>query len=629
MAKQMVKPAAVAIKEASAPPPPRNQAVLKPKVIEIPQTITVRELARRMDITPVELIKTLMKSGILATINQTIDYDTAAIVAEDLGFQIHAERLPEPEPAEEVAPSEGASRPEVVEKPGWQFDLGEDPAALRPRPPVVTIMGHVDHGKTSLLDVIRQTNVVEGEAGGITQHIGAYQVEKQNKKITFIDTPGHAAFTAMRARGARVTDVAVLVVAADDGVMPQTVEALDHARAAGVPIVVALNKIDKENANPERVKRQLSQLGLTPDDWGGDTFVVPVSAKRRIGIDDLLDAILLVSDAANLRANPDRLAAGTVIESELDQRRGPVATVLVQTGTLRVGDIILVGKEYGHVRAMFDDKGNRVKSATPAMPVRVLGLPHVPTAGDTFEVVEDEKTARAITAERALAQPGPGPQQAVRAVSLEDVFAQMQAGKVKELNVILKVDVQGSLEPIAKSLEQLSTNELKVKLLRAGTGDISESDISLAIASQAIVIGFQVGTDPAARALAESQGVDVRHYDVIYKLTEDIDKALQGLLEPKYEDVTIGQAEVRQLFTLRKGKVAGLSVQQGVVARNARARVRRNGEIVGDSRIASLKRFTEDVKEVAAGFECGMLLEDFNDFEIGDRIECYRKEKVT
>lgn len=628
MGKQMVKPVAIATKEAVTPPPSRPKPAPKTSIIEIPPTITVRDLAKLMGITPVELIKALMKSGILATINQTIDYDTAAIVAEDLGFQIREERPPEPEPVALAPVEERKGVPEGVAKPGWRFEVGEDPAALQPRPPVVTIMGHVDHGKTSLLDVIRQTNVVAGEAGGITQHIGAYQVEKQGKKITFIDTPGHEAFTAMRARGARVTDVAVLVVAADDGVMPQTLEAIDHARAAGVPIVVALNKIDKENANPERVKRQLAELGLTPDEWGGDTFVVPVSAKRRIGIDDLLDAILLVAESANLRANPNRRAAGTIIESKLDQRRGPVATVLVQTGTLHVGDILVAGDMFGRVRAMFDDKGNRVKAATPALPVRVLGLPSVPPAGETFEVAEDEKTARAITSARALAHQA-ATQPHARPLSLEDVYAQMQAGKVKELNIVLKVDVQGSLEPIMNSLQRLSTDELKVKFLRTGTGDVSESDVSLAIASQAIIIGFQVSIDPAARGLAESQGVEVRLYDIIYKLTEDMEKALQGLLEPKYEDVTIGQAEVRQVFTLRRGKVAGLYVQQGIVARNARARVHRDGQIIGDSRVSSLKRFTEDVREVAAGYECGLALEDFDDFEVGDRIEFYRKERVT
>jgi translation initiation factor IF-2 len=589
------------------------------KVIEVPEIFTVRELADRMEISPIQLIKELMRNGIMANINQTLDYDSAVIVAEDLGFELRQEGVPIPEVEEgEVPPA----------KPRWPFFREEDLEHLVPRPPVVTVMGHVDHGKTSLLDVIRKTNVVAGEAGGITQRIGAYQVEKQGKKITFIDTPGHEAFTAMRARGAQVTDIAVLVVAVDDGVMPQTLEAVDHARAAQVPIIVALNKIDKPTANPERAKNQLSDIGLTPDDWGGDTICVPVSAKTQVGIEDLLDAILLVADDADLEANPDRPAAGTVIEAQLDRTRGPTATVLVQAGTLREGDDMLIGDIFGRVRAMFDENGDRLQEAVPSTPVAILGLSGVPQAGDIFEVVEDEKTAKVLAAQRAeekrLAALRP-----TRVLSLDEVYAQMQAGQVKELNVILKADIQGALEPIRTSLEKLGDENLRVKIIRQHTGEITESDIMLAVASKAIVIGFNVRQDQAAQLMAEAEGVDVRCYDVIYQLQDDIEKALKGLLEPKYEEVVIGQAEVRAIFDVpRRGKVAGLYVQEGRVTRDALARVLRDGQEVSDSRVSSLKRFTEDVREVMAGFECGLGLEGFEDFQEGDIIEFYKKERV-
>ncbi len=592
-----------------------------PRVIELPPHITVRELAEVMGVSPIELIKRLMSNGIMANINQSIDFDTAALVAEDMGLRVREQRPEVPEVEEVVVEEE-----EVIRRP--VFDTESTPEQLKPRPPVVTVMGHVDHGKTSLLDAIRQTNVVAGEVGGITQHIGAYQVEQQGRLITFIDTPGHEAFTAMRARGAQVTDIAVLVVAADDGVMPQTIEAVDHARAAGVPIVVALNKIDKENANLERVKQQLADVGIVPDDWGGDVFCVPVSAKRRIGLEELLDAILLVADAEDLRANPDRPAAGTVIEAVLDARRGPTATVLVQTGTLEVGDIIVVGGQYGRVRAMFDHNGKRVKEAGPSTPVAVLGLPEVPEAGAIFEVVPNERTARQIVAQRQEAKREVRERPA-HVLTLEEVFEQMQAGQVKALNLILKADAHGSLEAIADSLLKLSTDDLKVRILRRATGDISESDITLAIASGAIVIGFQVQVDTAARALAEAEGVDVRVYQVIYDLLDDMEKALKGMLEPTYEEVVLGRAEVKAVFPLRRGRVAGLLVTEGKIMRNARARVRRNGQEIFDGPISSLKRYTEDVREVAAGFECGLGLEGFDDFVEGDVIEVYRKEKVS
>lgn len=597
------------------------EAMEEPEILELPPHITIRELAGIMTISPINLIKALMANGILANINQTIDFETAALVAEELGIRVREQQpeMPEPEVAEKAEEA-------LIYRP--VFDEESAPEELKPRPPVITVMGHVDHGKTSLLDAIRKTNVVAGEAGGITQHIGAYQVNQRGRSITFIDTPGHEAFTAMRARGAQVTDIAVLVVAADDGVMPQTVEAIDHARAAGVPIVVALNKIDKENASPERVKQQLSEVGVLVDDWGGDVFCVPVSAKRKMGIEDLLDAILLVADEEDLKANPERPAAGTVIEAILDPRRGVTATVLIQTGTLHVTDILVVGEQYSRVRAMFDDNGKRVQSAGPSVPVAVLGLSGVPEAGTIFQVVADEREAREWVAQRQETR-REVKEQPAHVLTLEDVFAQMQAGRVKALNVILKADAHGSIEPIVNSIQKLSDDDLRVRILRKATGDITENDITLAIASKGIIIGFNVQLDPVAQFLADAEGVDVRVYEVIYELVEAVEKALKGMLEPKYEDVVMGRAEVKEVFGLRKGKVAGLLVTEGKILRNARARVRRNGKDVFDGRIASLRRFTEDVREVAAGFECGLGLEGFNDFVEGDIIEVYREEKVS
>jgi len=600
-------------------PQDAENRVAETRVIEVPPALTVRELAALMEVSPIDVIKELMNNGIMANINQQIDFDTAAIVGTEMGFEIV------PEAPEEVEAPEVEETVPLRER----FIAGEDPSKLKPRPPVVTVLGHVDHGKTTLLDAIRETNVVTGEAGGITQHIGAYQVEVAGRKITFLDTPGHEAFTAMRARGAQVTDLAILVVAADDGVMPQTQEAIDHARAAKVPILVALNKMDKPNANPDRVKQELADVGLVVEDWGGDVICVPISAKQRQGIEELLENIFLVTEVAELKANPDRPAQGTVIEGKMDERRGVTVTLLVQNGTLRVGDVVVIGTEYGRVRAMFNDRGERVKTAPPSMPVAILGFHSVPNAGDLFEVVESERAARELVSKRASERSEAG-QQPRRAVTLDDIFQRMKAGEVKELNLVLKADVQGSIEPIVKSLEELGDKDLKVRILRQGTGNISESDITLAIASSAIVVGFQVGVDAAAQRLAEAEGVDVRLYDVIYRLIEDIDKALKGLLEPTYQDVVIGHAEVRAIFKIPgKGNVAGSYVLDGQVRRNALARIRRNGDEVYEGRVASLKRFTEDVREVAAGYECGIGLEDFDEFQKGDIIEFYVKEQVS
>ncbi|NOZ26841.1 MAG: translation initiation factor IF-2 [Chloroflexi bacterium] len=597
-----------------------------PTEIEIPETITVRDLADMMGRSPIDVIKVLMNFGVMAAINQTIDFDTAVIVGEEMGVEVKPIQPEEPEAAEEEAELAG---PKTL----WQKVLeSERPEDLEPRPPVVTVLGHVDHGKTTLLDAIRHTHVVEGEAGGITQHIGAYQVELDGRKITFLDTPGHEAFTAMRARGAQVTDLVVLVVAADDGVMPQTREALDHARAAGVPIIVALTKIDKPNANIERVKQQLADLGLVPEDWGGDTIMVPVCATMGEGVQELLENILLVTELEGLKANPNRPAMGTVIESGLDRTRGPMATLLVQNGTLHVGDNLVVGEVWGRVRAMFDEHGKNVKEATPATPVQVTGLSGVPPAGAIFEVVSDERTARSIAAQRAEERQQRERQPTTKAVSLEDIFSQVQAGEVKDLNLILKADVQGSLEPIVNSLQRLNEDreEVQLRILHQGLGNISESDVMLAVASKAIVIGFNVNVDAAAHRMAEAEGVEIRLYNVIYHLIEDIERALKGMMEPEFEEIVIGHAEVRQVFRIpRRGKVAGCYVTDGVVTRNALVRVKRQGTVIHEGRVASLKRFQEDVTEVRQDFECGIALEGFDDFEEGDILEFCRVEQLV
>ncbi len=588
----------------------------KTKTLEIPASLTVRELAKMMGESPIEVIKTLMANGVMANINQQIDFDTAAIVATEMGFEATPEA------------------PEIVEKdtgeiPLWrQMIADEAPEQLETRPPVVTILGHVDHGKTTLLDAVRQTNVAEGEVGGITQHIGAYQAEHRNRLITFLDTPGHAAFTAMRARGAQGADIVVLVVAADDGVMPQTREAIAHAKAAKVPIVVALNKIDKPNADQDRVRQQLAENGLIPDEWDGDTIVVPISAKRREGLEDLLEAILLVTDNMDIRSNPDGKVIGTVIEAELDRAKGVMATLLVQNGTLDVGDIIVVGSSYGRLKAMFDYRGRRVRKAGPSTPISVMGLNEVPQAGDLFQVVDSERDARAIVAEQLLYK-----EQAATVVkgqfSLEQLFDRFQAGEVRELRLIIKADVQGSLEPIISSLNDLSTEDISINILHAETGNISENDVMLAAASKAIVIGFDVQADAAARRLADAEGVSIRQYDIIYRLVEDIEKALKGMLEPEVRESILGHAEVRAVFRISKvGRVAGSHVIDGEIRRNARIRVMRNGEKLHEGELASLKHYQDDVREVRQGFDCGIGLKGFDDYEEGDILECYIVETV-
>ncbi len=592
----------------------------KDKILEVPPTISVRDLAEMMAISPIEIIKVLMSNGIMANINQLIDFDTVSIIGEDMGYQVVPPQVEEAEEAEEE--HELPLHRRLIAQ--------EDPANLKSRPPVVTVLGHVDHGKTTLLDAIRKTQVVKGEAGGITQHIGAYKVFVGDKSITFLDTPGHAAFTAMRARGTQVTDLAILVVAADDGVMPQTREAVEHARAAQVPIIVALNKVDKDNANPERVKQELADIGLVVEDWGGDIICVPLSALEDIGIDDLLENILLVTDVADLKANPNRSAQGVIIEGEMDKRRGVMATLLIQNGTLKSGEFVVVGDQYCRVRAMFNYNGKKIKKAGLSEPVSIMGLSEVPDAGEFFEVVKNEKAARALASENR-AQAGTVQKAAAqRPVTLEDFFKQREESGDQTLRLVIKADVQGSLEPIVNSLKDLGDDKLKIKILLEGTGNISESDVNLAVASSAIVIGFNVEADPAALRVAEAEGVDLRQYSIIYKLIDDVDKALKGLLEPEYADKTTGRAEVRAIFKIpRRGNIAGSFVLDGQIARNALARVVRQDQVLHESKFSSLKRFTEDVTEVARGFECGIGVEGFNDFKEGDIIEAYIKERIN
>ena len=568
---------------------------------------------------PIEIIKTLMNYGMMIPITESIDFDTAALIGEELGITVHPERAPEPEVIQEPEEAPKTLRQRIMAQ-----EKGED---LEVRPPVVVVLGHVDHGKTTLLDAIREARVVEGEAGGITQHIGAYQVEINGRKITFLDTPGHAAFTAMRARGAMVTDIAILVVAADDGVMPQTKEAIAHVKAAQVPIIVAMNKVDKAQANPDRVKQELADNGVLIEEYGGDVMCVPVSAKFRRGIDDLLESVLLAADIDPQMANPKGDGVGTVIESRLDRTRGPMATLLVQNGTLHVSDSIVSGETYAKIRAMYDDTGEPITEASPSKPVQILGFSDVPVAGETFRVVADERTARSQASERQEANraaAGPAP---VR--SLESIFAAAEAGQVKELNLILKADVQGSIEPIVNSLEKLSTDKLKVKILHQGTGNITESDVMLAIASHAIILGFSVTADGAAQRMAEADGIDIRIYNIIYNIIEEVQKALTGLLEPVFKEVVTGHAEVRAVFKVSKvGTVAGCYITDGEIFRNAQARVKRGGEVVAEDKIAALKRFQEDVAEVKTGFECGIHLHNYHSFEVGDILESYKKERV-
>lgn len=581
----------------------------KPQLqLKLPEEITVGELASMLKMTAAEVIKKLFSLGQMATINDTLDYDTAAIVAEELGAKV--EKLV-------VVTIEDR----IID------DSEDDEASLESRDPVVVVMGHVDHGKTSILDAIRHTSVTAGEAGGITQHIGAYRVNVNGSNITFLDTPGHAAFTAMRLRGAMATDIAILVVAADDGIMPQTIEAINHAKAAGVQIIVAINKMDKPEANPDRVLQQLTEYELVPEEWGGDTICVPVSAHTKMGIDKLLESILLVAEMLELKANPNRLAKGVVIEAKLDKGRGPVATLLVQNGTLKTGDIIVAGTAVGRVRVMTDDNGRKVSEVGPSVPVEIMGLAEVPQAGDGFDAVKDERLARELVEQRK-AKAKEEQFKEYQKVTLENLFDSIKEGELKELNIIIKADVQGSAEAVKQSLVKLSNDEVKVKVIHAGVGAISESDVMLATASNAIIVGFNVRPDNVAAENAERDGVELRCYRVIYDAINDVEAAIKGMLAPKFRDVDIGQAEVRQVVKISSvGNIAGCYVTTGKVARNAKVRVVRDGIVVAEDEMASLRRFKDDVKEVAKGFECGIGLNKFNDVKEGDVLECYITEE--
>lgn len=579
------------------------------KIIQLPYTQTVRDLAAALSTSAVQVIKILMANGVMASINQQVDFDTAAVVATELGFE------PQMEQEEEVVE-------EVGELPLWrQLIADEDPALLEDRPPVVTILGHVDHGKTTLLDAIRDTDVAGGEVGGITQHIGAYQVKHKDRVITFLDTPGHAAFSSMRARGAQGADIVILVVAADDGVQPQTREAANHAKAAQVPIVVALNKIDRAEANPDRAKRQLADIGLQPDEWEGDTFVVPVSAKEKLNLEDLLETIILVADNLTIKANPKGKCIGTVVEAKLDKTTGPMATLLIQNGTLKVGDVVIAGEGYGKVKAMFDQRRKRIGKGTPSTPVVIMGLNALPEAGDLFQVVPNEREARAIVAERRAVREA---KQHSKRATLEELFSHVKAGELRELRLILKADVQGSLEPIVNSIDELSKKEkdIRIKVLHAETGNITESDIMLAAASDAVVLGFDVDTDQGARRLAETEGVSIRLYNIIYRLLEDLEKALKGLLEPEMVEKVTGKAQVLALFRVSKGgTAAGCRVTSGEIRRNCQIRVKRNNEEIFSGEVLSIKREKEDVRDVREGMECGITIKNFQGYEVGDVIE--------
>ena len=589
----------------------QQMAALKkiPVKVMIPDEISVGELASRMKRTAADVIKGLIKLGVMASISEIIDFDTAAIVAEEMGCKVEKE-----------------VHITIEER---LFDESEDREEdLVPRDPVVVVMGHVDHGKTSLLDAIRKTKVTEGEAGGITQHIGAYRVAVDGKPITFLDTPGHAAFTSMRARGAQVTDIAILVVAADDGVMPQTIEAINHAKAANVPIIVAVNKIDKQGANPDRVLQQLTEYEIVPEEWGGDTIVCNISAKFGQGIENLLEMVLLTAEVADLKANPNRKAHGTVIEAKLDKGRGPVATLLVQNGTLHTGDTVIAGKAVGRVRAMTNDDGKRIQEAGPSVPVEIIGLAEVPGAGDIFDAVDDEKMARELVEQRKDKEKEERNKQ-FHKVTLDNLFASIQEGEMKELNIIVKADVQGSVEAIRSSLEKLSNDEVRVKVIHGAVGAINESDVMLAAASGAIIVGFNVRPDRTATDSAAQQGVDMRMYRVIYDAIEEMEQAMKGMLEPKFKEVVLGHAEVRQVFKITgAGAVAGCYVQDGKIQRNAEVRVVRDGIVFHEGHLNTLKRFKDDVKEVASGYECGMSIENYNDIKENDVIECFVMEEV-
>ena len=586
-----------------------KQKIFELKEITIPETISVKDFAAEIKKTSGEVLKKLMSYGIMATLNNDIDFDTAFLIAEEFGIK--------------------AIKKETVTEEDILFDESEDKAEeLQERPPVIVVMGHVDHGKTSLLDAIRSTNVIEGEAGGITQHIGASQVEINGRTITFLDTPGHEAFTSMRARGAQVTDIAILVVAANDGVKPQTVEAINHAKAAEIPIIVAVNKIDLEGANIERVKEELTKYELVPEEWGGDTIFVPISAKQKTNIDTLLEMVLLVADMKELKANPDKQAKGVVIEAKLDKAKGPVATMLVQRGTLDVGDTIVVGSVIGRIRTMSNYKGKKVKKAGPSMPVEITGLPEVPVAGETFYEVDDEKTAKHLI-ERRKRQEREKSINSTAKVSLNDLFNQIERGKLKELNLIVKADVQGSVEAVKQSLEKLSNDEVKVKVIHANVGGVTETDVTLAKVSNAIIIAFNVRPEPLARDMADKEEVEIKQYSVIYHAIEDVEAAMKGMLDPEFEEKVIGNAEIRQTFKVSNvGTIAGCYVTNGKVSRNAGIRIIRDNVVIHDGKLISLKRFKDDAKEVAAGYECGIQIEDFNDIQEGDILEVYIMEEI-
>ena len=586
-----------------------KQKIFELTEITITDPITVKDFAAEMKKTTADVIKKLLGFGVLATINNEIDFDTAFLIAEEFGIT--------------------AKKKETITEEDILFDDSEDKETdLKPRPPVVVVMGHVDHGKTSLLDAVRQTNVIEGEAGGITQHIGAYKVKIKDREITFLDTPGHEAFTSMRARGAQVTDIAILVVAANDGVMPQTIEAINHAKAAEIPIIVALNKIDVEGANPEKVKQELTKYDLVPEEWGGDTIFVEISAKKKLNIDTLLEMVLLVADMKELKANPNKQSKGTVLEAKLDKARGPVVSMLVQRGTLDIGDTIVVGSTIGRIRAMTDDKGKKVKKAGPSTPVEITGLTEVPEAGDTFYEVKDEKTAKHLIERRKRTQR----ERAINAtsrVTLNDLFSQIEKGNLKQLNLIVKADVQGSVEAVTQSLEKLTNEEVQVKVIHANVGGVTESDVTLAKVSNAIIIAFNVRPDPIAKDVAKKEEVEIKQYSVIYQAIEDVEAAMKGMLDPVYEEKVIGTAEIRQTFKVSGvGTIAGCYVTDGKVARNAGIRVIRDNVVVHDGKLISLKRFKDDAKEVAHGYECGLQIEDYNDIIEGDTLEVYVMEEV-
>lgn len=589
---------------------PRNkQKIFQLTEITIPESITVKDLASELKKTTSDVIKKLLGYGVMATINNEIDFDTAFLIAQEFGVE--------------------AIKKETVTEEDILFDESEDQEEdLEPRPPVVVVMGHVDHGKTSLLDAVKKTNVIEGEAGGITQHIGAYKVKVNNREITFLDTPGHEAFTAMRARGAQITDIAILVVAANDGVMPQTVEAINHAKSAGIPIIVAINKIDLPDANPEKVKQELMNYELVPEEWGGDTIFVPISAKNNTNIDQLLEMVLLQADVLELKANPNKQAKGVVIEARLDKNKGPIATMLVQRGTLDIGDEIVVGSSIGRIRVMADEKGKKVKKAGPSTPVEILGLTEVPQAGDIFYEVEDEKTAKHLIEKRKRQ----AREQAINSnskVTLDDLFNQIEQGNLKVLNLIVKADVQGSVEAVKQSLEKISNEEVKVKVIHSAAGAVTESDVTLAKVSKAIIIAFNVRPVPTAKDIAEKEEVEIKQYSVIYQAIEDVESAIKGMLTPKYVEKVIGNAEVRQIFRISNvGTIAGAYVINGKVERNAGVRIIRENVVIHEGKLATLKRFKDDAKEVSKGFECGIQIENYNDIKEGDQIEAFVMEEV-